>query len=60
MNQYSLEVIMQLLTTQRFADFYSENGSFGRWLMGDENAPSENEAKKELKTLLDNTRVWIV
>lgn len=35
--------IRDVLTTQKFASWYGDNGRFGKWVMGDTDAPTDAE-----------------
>lgn len=52
MKTWTVEEILEMLTRQPFADFYADDGPFGRWLMGDENAPTKEQVIERLEKLL--------
>lgn len=52
MKTWTVEQILEMLTRQPFADFYADDGPFGRWLMGDENPPTKEQVINQLEKLL--------
>lgn len=45
------EQIYKALNSQRFADFYSDNGEFGRHIMDDEGCKNKEEILKQISVL---------
>lgn len=39
---------LRTLSTQRFADWYSDDGDFGKFIQGDEDAPSKEQILKAI------------
>jgi hypothetical protein len=46
-----IENILDTLGKQKFDDWYSNNGNFGKWITGDLTAPSQEQIKAEIKQL---------
>lgn len=52
---YSLDKIFSMLQKQKFADYYNQ-GEFMQWLSGENPDITEEQAKNELKKMLDSIR----
>jgi hypothetical protein len=50
--KWTTQDVFNMLTYQAFADFYSDNGAFGKWITGDDDAPRKEDVEELLKKLL--------
>ena len=51
--QTIIQNIFNTLGSQRFADWYNGGGNFDKWIMGELDAPTAEQIKKEIEQLFN-------
>ena len=51
MSDKQVKLILKILSRQKFADWYDDDGEFGKFIMGDKDAKSENEILADIKMM---------